>query len=440
MNSKNINKSNDKKTNNINSSNYEFFEKLISHSNLNHEKTQKMIDSSLENQQLIDEVIIYSKKEIIKKIDENISKLNSSIKGYIDTAIDELNYSVKGHMDKNFNDLNLNIDTISHSLNKVNDIDESINKFINSQKDVNKDLLNAVFLFTNYYDECKKYFFNNNEKILNKYLDTDDLFRLCFFNNIQFLSYSHLENKLLLQTKDNIILATNNRFYTIKEVIGFNGYSIPNLFQFEKFVVFDIGMNRGYASLWFAKFENCIAVYGFEIDNETFNKAKYNFSLNKSISSKIFPYNFGLSDKNEIVDLYYLTGQDGLNTIISEFTEIQPEFKNNKDKIQVKKVEIKKTSEIVQNIIKTNNINSKIILKIDTEGSEYNIINDLIISGLINDIDIILGESHIFSDESISDKLLKHSFKQINLDKHEFTYNFAFVKEIYCDIWPLKEF
>jgi len=373
-------------------------------------------------------------------VDGAVDGLDSSVKGYVDGAVDGLDSSVKRYIDSNFNALNFNIDTISHSLNELIDFNDSINKFINSQQDVNKDLVNAVFLFSNYYDECKKYFFNDNEKILKRYLDTDDLFRLCYFNNIQFLSYSHLENKLLLQTKENITLATNNRFYTIKEVIGFNGYSIPHLYQFQNFVVFDIGMNRGYASLWFAKFENCAAVYGFEIDGDTFNKATYNFSLNKSISSKIFPYNFGLSDKDEIVDLYYLSGQDGLNTIISEFTDVQPEFKNNKDKIQVKQVEVKKTSDIIRNIIKTNNIDSKIVLKIDTEGAEFNIINDLIESGLIKDIDIILGEGHIFSDESIVDKLLNYDFKQVKLDKHKFTYSFTFVKDVYCDIWPLKEF
>ena len=294
-------------------------------------------------------------------------------------------------------------------------------------------------LFTQNYEDCKQYFFNDNEPLLKQHLDTDELFRLCYFNNIQFLSYSPSENKILLKTKEGIILGTNNRFYTIKEVIGFDGYSVPHLYQFDDFVVFDIGMNRAYATLRFAEFDNCSAVYGFEIDTDTYNKAIYNIKLNPELSKKITPYNIGLSNENKTTELYYLEGADGLNTLESEFVNIQYELRDNKDKIQTKNVKVKKASEVLGEIIEKENISSKIVLKIDTEGSEYNILDDLVESGLIDKIDLILGEGHNFNDRNIAKELEDIGFKEIENKDNQIVYNFSFVRNSYYNIWPLRE-
>ena len=313
-----------------------------------------------------------------------------------------------------------------------------IRNLMDSQIDVNADLNNAIKLFTQNYHECKNYFFNDYERELRQYLNTDDLFRLCYFNNIKFLSYSPSENKILLKTKEGIILGTNNRFYTIKEVIGFDGYSVPQLYMFDDFVVFDVGMNRAYASLRFAQFENCSAVYGFEIDDETYNKAVFNININPKLSKKIIPYNFGLSNQNKELELYYLEGADGLNTIQNDFIDIQYELKENKGKIKSKYVDVKKSSEIIGDIIENNNIKSNLVLKIDVEGSEFDILDDLIDSGLINKFDLILGEGHNFNDRDVSEDLLNLGFKEIEKKDNVIVYNFAYVKEDYYDIWPLR--
>ena len=179
------------------------------------------------------------------------------------------------------------------------------------------------------YEECRKYFFNGCEEILKEYMDTDFLFNVCYFNGIEFLSFSQEENRILLKTKNNIILSTNNHIWTIMEVYGLNEYSIPQLYLFDDFVVFDIGMNRAYAALNFAKYKNCSHVYGFEIDKNTYDIALDNINLNPDIKNKIIPFNLGLSDCDDIVDLYYIEGYDGLNTIIPEFTNVQPSLKYN---------------------------------------------------------------------------------------------------------------
>ena len=415
---------------------------------------RNFIDKYLQNQNYIKifEDLIKEdsfNKELINNLWFKISELSNRVVSNHDELVN-LNDSLR-------NDLNISVKELDNLSNRVvsnhdelvnlNDSlrDDLNNKILQNQNDINKLIEpinisnNASKLFIQNYNLHKKYFFNNQEKILKNYLNTDILFKLCYFSNIQFLSYSPSENRILLKTDDNIILQTNNRFFTIMEVIGFNGYSVPQLYQFDDFVVFDIGMNRAYASLRFAVFDNCSAVYSFEIDEDTYNKGLENIKLNPYLSKKIHTYNFGLSNKEDTTKLFYLNGADGLNTIIPDLIEIQNEFIENKDKIQSKNVKIKRTSEVIANIIENDKIQSNIVLKIDTEGSEYDIVDDLIDSGLIYEIDLIVGEGHKFNNRDISDDLLKLGFKEIDKTDNGIVYSFAYVNEKYYNIWPLKK-
>lgn len=411
----------------------------------NHSKIEEFINDSETAQQESNEM---QNTELEKLM--NLHKVESKeLKELIETSYNECkNYQLKQN---SFNDSVLDLfDGLNKRLdeheNQINRIELLIKKQIEKENSIqdNTKLIyesnkNIINLFKKFYSDCKRYFFNGKEDLLKEYLNTDELFRMCYFNDMQFVSYSPSENKILLKTKEGIILATNNRFYTIKEVIGLDGYSVPQLYHFDDFVVFDIGMNRAYASLRFANFDNCSAVYGFEIDEETFNKAVYNINLNPHLSKKIKPYNFGLSNNYDNVKLFYLKGCDGVSTIESELIDVLFALKRNKNKIQTKNVEVKKASDVISNIIDIENITSKIVLKIDTEGSEYKIMEDIINSDLINKIDLILGEGHKFGDNNIGDDLLKYGFKKIEREEYPASYNFAYVKNKFYDEWPLKE-
>ena len=392
------------------------------------------------------DLIISESQDQKDGINNIISKQDDFQENILQNQKDGINNIISKQDDFQENILQNQKDGINNIISKQDDFQEiylqdqnTIKSFIDSQVDINKNLNNAVNLFVLNYDECKRCFFNDEEKILKKYLDTDELFRICYFNNIQFLSYSPHENRILLKTKEGIILGTNNRFYTIKEVIGFDGYSVPQLYEFDDFVVFDVGMNRAYASLRFAEFDNCSRVFGFEIDEDTYNKAVYNINLNPDLSKKIKPYNIGLSDKDEEVELYYLEGADGVNTVEHDLVDIQYDFKKSTDEVKTKVVKVKKTTDVINEIMENENISSKIVLKIDVEGSEYKIIDDLIESDLIYKMDLIIGEGHKFIDRNLSDDLLNCGFKKIEFKEKKVVYNFAFVKEEYYDVWPLKK-
>lgn len=237
------------------------------------------------------------------------------------------------------------------------------NKILQSIK--NSD--SKISIFTDNFSEFKRYFFKDEEENLKKFLNTEDLFKLCYFNDIEFLSFSPAENKLLLKDKFGTILATNNRYYNILEVIAYDSYSVPQLYEFDDFVVFDIGMNRGYSSLRFAEFDNCSRVYGFEIDDVTYDKAVYHKKLNPQLADKLKLHNFGISNKNSKEELYFLKGADTLSTLEPDFVDIEFQLKAAKDKVETKLVEVRCASEVIEHIIERDNIKSKIVLKIDTE-------------------------------------------------------------------------
>lgn len=301
-----------------------------------------------------------------------------------------------------------------------------------------KDLDSKISIFADNFQRYKQYFFKDEEKNLIKF-NTTELFLLCYLNNIEILSFSPAENKLLLKDKYGTILATDNRYFNISEVIAYDTYSVPQLYEFEDFVVFDIGMNRGYASLRFAEFNNCSRVYGFEIDDVTYNKAVYHKKLNPQLADKLRFYNFGISDKNSSETLYYVKGADTKSTIEADYVDMQYPLKAAKDKVETKIVEVRRASDVIENIIKEDNIKSKIVLKIDTEGSEYKIIDDLIQTNAIQNIDLIMGEVHKFVDDQIDLKLENAGFKLIKMVDGESVYTFAYVKEEYFDKWILNE-
>lgn len=398
---------------------------------INNDMISKLIEENEQNNQLLNE-----KDNIISTLQE--TELNSKNKIIL---LNEKINKILNEKDSQIQKLNTKISELESEIKIENIIQEQQEQnkvIINSQNDLKNKINRLSSVFMENYNENRKYFFNNQENILKKYFNTNDLFKLCYFNNFKFISYSPEENRILIKTDDGIIIGSNNRFYTIKEVIGYNGYSIPQLYDFDEFIVFDVGMNRSYTSLWFANFKNCKHVYGFEIDLDTYNKALSNINLNPHLSNKISPYNIGLSNENEEVDLYYVDGCDGVNTILKEVVELQPELQDEK-KLNKKMVHVKKASEILSKIIEDNNITSKIVLKIDTEGSEYNIISDLIKTNVISKIDVLLGEGHLFKRKHFCDELKEIGFKQIDLQINPVTYNFAFVKEEYFNKWQLKE-
>ncbi|MCK9152233.1 FkbM family methyltransferase [Methanobacterium alcaliphilum] len=327
---------------------------------------------------------------------------------------------------------------LNNRYKKLDNDHDNFDRFIGDWSSRRLDIDNAIHILNENYKKTKEYFFNGDELLFKEMLvNTDHFFQMCYYNNIELLAASFAEKKIYLKTEDGIILSTNNRSWTIEEIFARNGYSIPQLYAFKEFVVFDIGMNRGYASLKFASLDSCKAVFGFEIDDNTYEIALENFKLNKTLSNKINAYNFGLYDEEKDLELYYIPGYDGITTANLEFAKTQSEWVREQKQMKIKKSKVKMASDVISTIIKNENITSNIVLKIDTEGAEHKIIDDLISHDLLDKIDVIMGEIHL-ETQDLESKL--QGFKKIRKEYiTESVYNFCFVKEKFYNEYSLAE-
>jgi FkbM family methyltransferase len=240
--------------------------------------------------------------------------------------------------------------------------------------------------------EAKDAFFHRNEMLAHekKY---DYLFRKCVGAGVEMLYYLSEKDIMVLKTGSDIIIETNRTsYYSLIEVFIDKIYALPLQIS-RNFCVFDVGMNRGYASLFFAGHPACKAVYGFEIMPETFDCAKRNFALNEKLSSKIVPYNFGLWNEDTEIAVRSCTSDD--KTAIDALMSFPLLKEGMKGEIQqVGRAVVKKSSTVISSLLNTVPQEGLRILKIDIEGAEYAVFEDLHNANILNKFDLIIGEYH----------------------------------------------
>lgn len=153
-----------------------------------------------------------------------------------------------------------------------------------------------------------------------------------------------------------------------------------------KYFVIDIGMNIGCATLYFASKDNVTAVYGFEPCVEVYEEAVINIEKNdEKIRKKIAAYNIGLG-KEDCIEQYM--AHSGI-MVSGGIKKVQDGVGQGNHIIAL---EVRKTSSILANIFM--NHSESCLLKMDCEGAEYDILEDLINSGIIKKIDVICMEWH----------------------------------------------
>lgn len=168
----------------------------------------------------------------------------------------------------------------------------------------------------------------------------------------------------------------------VAEVFAENSYNVH--FADSGIIVIDMGMNIGGAALYFAGNSKVEKVYGFEPFPDTYQQALDNIALNESfIRNKIHPFNIALSDKEEIKDIVVDTIQTGWRDI----------FAHDGNGKQTVTIHCRKASDVVQEII-DENPGKSIIIKCDTEGSEFAIFDSISQTNLLEHIDAVVMEYH----------------------------------------------
>lgn len=221
-------------------------------------------------------------------------------------------------------------------------------------------------------------------------------------------NYKAQADKSLISTIDGI--AIRERYLTdsdiLAEIFITNNYNI-HLPETDS-VFIDVGMNVGIASLYFARYEWVSKVYGFEPFPDTYKQAVDNFALNDvSIKDKIYPKNIALSDKDEDVEVSIGHEESGWRNIMC-----RAEGK------RCVTITSKKASVEIGEIV-SQNADKQIILKIDTEGSEFSIFESLQETNILSNISAVMLEYHR-NPEPISKILSAYGFKYFVVGKNSF--------------------
>jgi FkbM family methyltransferase len=176
-------------------------------------------------------------------------------------------------------------------------------------------------------------------------------------------------------------------------------------------VVFDIGMNAGIASLFFANEKFVHKVIGYEPFEQTYNLALENFRINPGLKGKIEAHNFGLGDNEMQLELPYTpnasehSGEKGIPDHILETRQLT---------VVIEKIQIKKASEVLCKEIE-NWKHHDIFLKMDCEGCENSVLADLYENKVLERFHAILMEWHDEGSEYPEKILHQSGFKVISL-------------------------
>lgn len=216
------------------------------------------------------------------------------------------------------------------------------------------------------------------------------------FDNLAIVNYN---NGFLVSFFNlKIYVESPEEFFILREVFVENDY---NFSCDSKSIVIDIGTNIGIASLFFSNLEHVEKIYCFEPIEDTYNQAITNFTLNDKISKVTSVQNIGLGDKTReefFIFSKYAKGNSGVRG------ELSPTYLNNTNTVKVP-VQINSASEELLRII-NENPDRRIIVKMDCEGAEYEIFENLQKSKVINQIDVFMLEWHDKGADTI-EKILK---------------------------------
>jgi FkbM family methyltransferase len=220
--------------------------------------------------------------------------------------------------------------------------------------------------------------------------------RLSLFRKL--LSYGTIQivDEKLIYTIDgvNLNITTSEEIFIINEIFIDGCYNVTIR---ESFNVVDIGMNVGFASLFFASNPKVNKVIGFEPFKSTYADAIFNFSLNHQLKSKISTFNFGLSNEDKSVIIPFSSTLKGKNS------------SNNEDSVG-ERIELREASLVFDELINEHK-GFPIFVKMDCEGAEFQIFESLILKGVPKEVFGLIIEWHEKPPVAIVQTLLANDFK-----------------------------
>ncbi len=194
--------------------------------------------------------------------------------------------------------------------------------------------------------------------------------------------------------------------YILHEIFILQDYHFSSLHDY---IVIDIGMNVGFASLFFAQQNHIQKIYAYEPIDKIYQEAISNFELNPKLKEKIIAHQVGLGKNNETVELFFN------DTHIGNTTKNKENAKG--ENINAIQVEIRNAQEIILEISKRHD-KENIFIKIDCEGMEFDIFESFQ-EPIPKNVTSFILEWHFKKPISIIRVLEKNNFICINHPKNE---------------------
>lgn len=170
----------------------------------------------------------------------------------------------------------------------------------------------------------------------------------------------------------------------------------------KEYVVIDIGANVGFASIYFSRFNRVKKIYAFEPVLDSYEMALRNFRENDLKQISLFNYGWGYPSRIE--DFFFnkeVKGNSGVRGKLSPSLS--------KRDLESRRVEIRQASVEMEQIIQENP-DTPIMMKMDCEGAEYEIIEDLENNNLLATVNVMLLEWHDYGPAKIERILESHGF------------------------------
>lgn len=254
---------------------------------------------------------------------------------------------------------------------------------------------------------------NVSKELIN---DNIDVKRIVLGHN-KYGKYSNTIDELSILPDGKMLLKFGNISIAVQSKDEFNNVCEVFLNQTYNYyinngksdVVLDIGMNIGDSALYFLNQNNIEKIYGYEPFNKTFTLAKQNLKKYLDNPEKIEIFQYGISNENAKRIIKFNSNMTCGQSTIFNIREKAYTFYLNGGLIKHddEEIEVKKASEVLS-IIQRKYPDHNLILKMDCEGEEYCILENLLESGILNSITYIMLEWH-YKGKDIILKYLKNA-------------------------------
>lgn len=212
-----------------------------------------------------------------------------------------------------------------------------------------------------------------------------------------------IENGQLLFSWDQfkVAITSASELFIINEIYveGCYTFMLP---PSQRISVIDIGMNVGLASLSFASLPYVTRVFSFEPFKPTYDLALKNLARNPHLAEKIEPRNVGLGMVDEVLEVAYNAENSGVSSTMSDNPR-------NAQANSTEHLEVKSARDVIEQILSSQE--GDFMIKMDTEGAEYAIFENLFKEPLENRIKGIMMEWHFKGAQPLEDALRRQGFR-----------------------------